>query len=85
MNNCVKGMGYAKRAFLNSLSSVVTNTILDAVFIFVFKWGVFGAALSTVIGNCVCMLLAMQFLCSKKSAGNLKPSNINLSASKKLC
>ena len=64
---------------------VVTNTILDAVFIFVFKWGVFGAALSTVIGNCVCMLLAMQFLCSKKSAGNLKPSNINLSASKKLC
>ena len=29
MNNCVKGMGYAKRAFLNSLSSVVTNTILD--------------------------------------------------------
>ena len=84
MNNCVKGMGYAKRAFLNSLSSVVTNTILDAVFIFVFKWGVFGAALSTVIGNCVCMLLAMQFLCSKKSAGNLKPSNINLSASKKI-
>ena len=55
-----------------------------AVFIFVFKWGVFGAALSTVIGNCVCMLLAMQFLCSKKSAGNLKPSNINLSASKKI-
>lgn len=82
MNNCVKGMGYAKRAFFNSLSSVVTNTILDAIFIFVFKWGVFGAALSTVIGNCVCMILAIQFLCSKKSTGNLRLNNINLSASK---
>jgi len=76
MNNCVKGMGYAKRAFINSLSSVVTNTILDAVFIFVFKWGVFGAALSTVIGNSVCMLLAIQFLCSKKCIANLKIRNI---------
>lgn len=84
MNNCVKGMGFAKRAFFNSLSSVVTNTILDAVFIFVFKWGVFGAALSTVIGNSVCMILALRFLCSGKSSANLKLQNMNLRAGKKI-
>lgn len=32
-----QGMGYAKKAFINSLSSVVTNIILGAIFIFVFK------------------------------------------------
>lgn len=76
MNNCVKGIGYAKRAFVHSLSSVVVNTLLDAIFIFGCGWGVFGAALSTVIGNAVCMLLAIQFLCSKTCMANLKKHNI---------
>jgi len=78
MNNCIKGMGYTKKAFINSLSNVVTNTILDAVFIFVFKWGVFGAALATVIGNAVCMLLAIRFLSSKKCIANLKTGNLRI-------
>jgi len=39
-NNALKGMGYAKRAFVNFASSVIVNTILDYVFIFIFKWGV---------------------------------------------
>lgn len=76
MNNCVKGIGYAKRAFFHSLSSVVVNTILDVIFIFGCGWGVFGAALSTVMGNCVCMLLAIQFLRSKKCIVNLRMSNL---------
>lgn len=76
MNNCVKGMGYAKRAFLNSLLSVITNTVLDAVFIFVFKWGVFGAALSTVIGNGACMIMAIRFLRSANCPANLRSGSI---------
>lgn len=81
MNNCVKGMGYAGRAFLNSLMSVLTNTVLDAVFIFVFHWGVFGAALSTVIGNGVCMMMAIRFLRSGKCTANLRLSCIRPSGS----
>jgi len=77
-NNALKGMGYAKRAFVNFASSVIVNTILDYVFIFIFKWGVFGAALATVIGNIVCVLLAVQFLCSKKCMARLKLKNMGL-------
>lgn len=36
---------------MSQLTGAVTNIILDAVFILVFKWGVFGAILATVIGQ----------------------------------
>lgn len=67
MNSIVRGMGYAKRSLVNFLSSIVINLLLDAVFIFVFGWGVRGAALATVIGNGICALLAIGFLCSRQS------------------
>ena len=80
-NSLLKGMGYAKRAFINLLLSIIVNTILDPIFIFVFKWGVLGAALSTVVGNVVSAILAIQFLCSKKSAAHIKLVNMKLEAS----
>ena len=77
-NNALKGMGYAKRAFVNFMSSIIVNTILDYVFIFIFKWGMFGAAISTVIGNVVCVILAVQFLFSKKCMARLRLKNLRL-------
>jgi len=77
-NNAIKGMGYAKRAFFNFASSIIINTILDYVFIFVFGWGVFGAALATVIGNAVCVLLSIYFLCSRKCMAKFKVKNMKL-------
>lgn len=79
-SNLLKGMGYTKRAFVNFFSSIVVNVILDPIFIFVFRWGVSGAALATVIGNLVCVLLSIQFLCSKKSMVNLNVQNMRLDA-----
>lgn len=79
-NNLLKGMGYAKRAFINFLFSIVVNVILDPLFIFAFGWGVFGAALATVIGNVVCVLLSIQFLCSKKCMANMRAKNMKLEA-----
>ena len=67
MNSIVRGMGYAKRSLINFIASIIVNLILDAVFVFVFQWGVKGAALATVIGNCICTILAIQFLCSLKN------------------
>lgn len=86
-NSIIKGMGYAKRAFINVFLSIVVNTALDAVFIFIFHWGVFGAALSTVIGNGVSAVLAVQFLCTKKSPARIKLCNLRLhaAASKTVC
>jgi putative MATE family efflux protein len=78
MNSLIRGMGYAKRSLINFLCSIVINLILDALFIFVFKWGVRGSALATVIGNLVCAVLAIQFLYSKNNLVRLRIQNIRL-------
>ncbi len=39
--------------FWVTIMSGVTNIILDALFIVVFKWGLAGAAIATVIGQCI--------------------------------
>lgn len=77
-NSIIKGMGFAKRAFMNILLSIIVNTILDLVFIFEFQWGVSGAALATVMGNAVSAILAIQFLCSKKSPVKMKLEHLKL-------
>lgn len=76
MNSIIRGMGYAKRALVNFLSSIVINLILDAVFVFVLQWGVRGAALATVAGNLVCAVLAICFLCSQNINIRLRPANL---------
>ncbi len=80
-NNLLKGMGYAKRAFVNFVISIIINAILNPVFIFVLHMGVVGSALATVIGNILCTVLAIQFLCSEKSLAQMKIQNMKLNRS----
>ncbi len=47
----LQATGNMKLPMMSQLTGAVTNIILDAVFILVFKWGVFGAILATVIGQ----------------------------------
>lgn len=44
------------------VSGAVANTFLDPIFIFICKWGVFGAALATVIGQLLSFALAVGYL-----------------------
>ncbi|WP_324824232.1 MATE family efflux transporter [Sinanaerobacter sp. ZZT-01] len=78
MNSLVRGMGYAKRSLINFISSIIVNLILDAIFIFIFNWGVKGAAFATIIGNLLCAVLAIQFLYSKKNTIRLRVPNLRL-------
>lgn len=50
------------------LTSTVINIILDYVFIFVFKWGLFGAAIATDIGGVVSAILLFVYLLNPKIA-----------------
>ncbi len=36
---------------VSTLAGAVINIILDPIFIFVFQWGMMGAAVATVIGQ----------------------------------
>ena len=60
-----------------SLTGTVLNIALDPLFIAVFHWGCAGAALATVIGNIVSMLLLLRAV-SKKTNFSLSPKDLSL-------
>jgi putative MATE family efflux protein len=53
LNNIMRASGYPKKAMLTTLITVAVNIILAPIFIFVFKWGIRGAALATIIAQFV--------------------------------
>lgn len=52
-------------------TGAIINLILDPIFIFVFNWGVAGAALATVAGQCVAAVMAMVFNVKKNDEVDL--------------
>ena len=62
MNPIIRADGNPKFAMVSTLAGAVTNIILDPIFIFVFKWGMMGAAVATVIGQAVTAMLAIWYL-----------------------
>ena len=66
MNPVIRADQSPKFAMISTLSGAVINIILDPVFIFVFKWGMIGAAVATVMGQIVTALLAVWYICHGK-------------------
>ena len=62
MSNLARADGSPKYSMVCMLLGAVINTILDPIFIFVFGWGVAGAAWATVIGQFFSFLAAVQYL-----------------------
>ncbi len=66
MNPVIRADGSPKFAMISTLAGAVLNIILDPVFIFVFRWGMMGAAVATVLGQVVTAALAVWYLCHMK-------------------
>jgi len=71
-NNLIRAEGNAKVAMATMLIGAILNIILDPIFIFVFKMGVKGAALATVISKFVSFLYVLTYLYSGKSSLKVK-------------
>jgi putative MATE family efflux protein len=69
--------GSPKVAMLSMILGAVTNTVLDPIFIFVFNWGVEGAACATIIGQIVTFVISTSYLGKLKTLrltrNDLKP------------
>ena len=78
MNPVIRADGSPKFAMISTLAGAVAIIILDPIFIFVFKWGMMGAAVATVIGQIITAILAVIYLCHtntvKLNAEGFKPS-----------
>ena len=67
MNPVIRADGSPRFGMISILSGAVANIILDPVFIFVFRWGMMGAAVATVIGQIITAVLAIVYLTRTKS------------------
>lgn len=62
LSNLIRADGSPRYSMLCMVSGAIANTILDPIFIFVCRWGIFGAALATVIGQILSFVLAVAYL-----------------------
>lgn len=79
LNSFITSQGFAKVGMATVCIGAVINIVLDPIFIFVFKMGVQGAALATIISQAVSAIWVVAFLCGKKSHLKIKKENLKLS------
>ncbi|MCI5662456.1 MAG: MATE family efflux transporter, partial [Clostridia bacterium] len=62
LNPIIRSDGSPKFAMATLLTGAILNCILDPIFIYVFHWGMMGAAVATVIGQVASAILALIYL-----------------------
>ncbi len=77
MNNVTRAQGKAVMAMIGLTAGGVLNILLDPLFIFVLDMKVGGAALATVVSQCISFLILLSFYISGKSIISLSPRNIS--------
>ena len=68
LNAAMRSSGFPKKAMALTIFTVVFNTILDPIFIFVFDMGISGAAWATVIAQTVAMFIVLKHFSDKSKA-----------------
>ena len=79
LNPIIRSDGSPKFAMISTLAGAMVNIILDPIFIFVFQWGMMGAAVATVLGQVLTAVLAVWYLCHMKAV-NLSRQSFRLSS-----
>ena len=67
MNPIIRADGNPKFAMICTLAGAVINIILDPIFIFIFRWGMIGAAVATVLGQVVTAVVSFWYLLHMKT------------------
>lgn len=78
MGAFITAQGFAKVGMMTVLIGAVSNIILDPVFIFAFGLGVRGAALATILSQCISCIWVLRFLTGKKTRLRIKRDNLRI-------
>ncbi|MBP5229441.1 MAG: MATE family efflux transporter [Bacteroidales bacterium] len=72
LNNVVRVIGLPKKAMGATILTVVVNCILDPLFIFVFGWGIRGAAIATVLSQLIALVYILGLISDKNRVVHLQ-------------
>lgn len=67
MNPIIRSDGSPRFAMISTLAGAAVNIVLDPIFIFVFRWGMMGAAVATVMGQILTAGLSAAYLFRMKA------------------
>ncbi len=67
MNSVIRADGSPAWSMTSIISGAAVNIILDPTFIFGFHWGMKGAALATVVGQCVSFVVSLSYFFRTKT------------------
>lgn len=81
LNSVMRASGYPKKAMISILLTVGINIFLAPLFIFVFKWGIQGAAIATVISQSCGLIWVLVHFFNKKSNIHFQPACFHLRGS----
>jgi len=77
-NNIMRASGYPQKAMLTMIICALVNVILDPIFIFVFHWGIQGAALATNISYLVGTVWVLSHFMKSNSVLKFRKKNFRL-------
>lgn len=78
MNGFINAQGFPRIGMLTTMLGAILNLLLDPLFIFVFKMGVRGAAIATVISQVVSALWVLRFLTGKQALIPLRRDHMKI-------
>jgi Na+-driven multidrug efflux pump len=78
-SHCTRAQGFPTITMIGMLLGAGLNMILDPVFIFVFHWGVEGAAWATIISQFAAAIWILSFNLGKKAVIRLRRRSFRLS------
>lgn len=77
LNNVLRSEGHATLSMVGITAGGILNIILDPIFIFVFDMGIAGAAIATVLSQCVSFLILLSCFVTKKSMLRLSARHVS--------
>ena len=81
MNNIIRAEGSPRIAMATMLIGAILNALLCYVFVFIFKWGIKGAATATVISQGISSVWVLHYFFSTRSLLKIRRKNLKLNLS----
>lgn len=72
LNAMLRATGHPQKSMYATISSVFINAVLAYLFIFVFNWGIKGAAIATVLAQAIMLLWQIHIFSNKNNLVHLK-------------
>ncbi len=78
LNNVIRSEGNPKKAMTTMLIGGITNIVLDFLFIYIFHFGIKGAAFATIIAQCINMIWVLYYFLKGNSMLKIRKENLIL-------